>query len=68
MRNPSVHPVARAFELARSGAFRTRSEIARAMESEGYMIGDCDQLSGSALSRQLTAICREMMPRTGNAA
>lgn len=55
---PTGNPVARAFEMAHSGAFRTRSEITKAMEAEGFTIAECDQLAGPSLSRQLTEICR----------
>lgn len=57
------HPVERAFELARTGAWRSRSEIARAMEKEGYTMADVNQLEGTSLTRQLNGLCREARNR-----
>ncbi|MEJ8406111.1 hypothetical protein WKI27_12205 [Brevundimonas vesicularis] len=50
-------PVERAFALARTGRFRNKSEIARAMRNEGYTFGDLIGLEGTALSRQLALLC-----------
>lgn len=43
----------RAFELARSGAFATVSDVKRALRAEGY--GD-EQVTGPQLRRQLREI------------
>lgn len=51
-------PLERAFELADTGAYGTRGQIARAMSREGYSIGELEQLHGPTLSRQLAARCR----------
>ena len=59
-----LHPVERAFELAKGGAFRSRSEISRAMEKEGYTMADVNQLEGTALTKQLNGLCREAQNRT----
>ncbi|WP_420472171.1 MULTISPECIES: hypothetical protein [unclassified Brevundimonas] len=58
-----LHPLERAFELARTGLYRSRSEIARAMEKDGYTMADVNQLEGTALTRQLNGLCREAMAR-----
>lgn len=55
----NLHPVERAFEIARAGACRSRSEIARAMEREGYTMADVNQLEGTALTRQLNDLCKQ---------
>jgi len=68
IKNSTVNPVARAFEMAHSGAFRTRGEIAKAMAAEGFTIAECDQLSGPSLSRQLTEICRAKFRIAGDTA
>lgn len=56
----------RAFELAHTGEFATRSQIGRALEKEGYTIADVSQLAGVGITRQLNALCR--LARTGEAA
>lgn len=56
----------RAFELARTGDYGTRSQIGRALEKEGYTISDVSQLAGVGITRQLNALCR--LVRTGEAA
>jgi hypothetical protein len=53
------HPVERAIEIARSGVYRSRSEIARAMEREGYTMADVNQLEGTSLTRQLNTLCKQ---------
>lgn len=58
-----LHPVERAFELAKTGIYRSRSEIARAMEKDGYTMADVNQLEGTSLTRQLNGLCREAMAR-----
>lgn len=52
------HPVERALEIAKTGAYRSRSEIARAMEREGYTMADVNQLEGTSLTRQLNGLCK----------
>lgn len=47
----------RAFSLARTGAFKSRSDISKALKREGYLLDDLAQLTGPTLSRQLRAIC-----------
>lgn len=49
-------PLERAFELARSGRFRTVSEVKQAVAAEGYAMA---QFQGRSLSRQLSEIIRE---------
>lgn len=48
-------PLERAFELARSGRYRTASEVRRALAAEGYAT---DQFEGRSLSRQLGEIIK----------
>jgi hypothetical protein len=52
-------PVERAFALARTGRFRNKSEIARAMRNEGYTFGDLAYLEGRGVSRQLATLCAD---------
>lgn len=63
-----LHPVERAFEMAKTGVFRSRSEIARAMEKDGYTMADVNQLEGTSLTRQLNGLCREAQSRLPSAA
>ncbi|MFC7377302.1 hypothetical protein [Brevundimonas sp. GCM10030266] len=58
-----LHPVEQAFELARTGLYRSRSEISRAMEKSGYTMADVNQLEGTSLTRQLNGLCREAQAR-----
>lgn len=58
MPGPRPSPVERAFEHARSGRFRTRSEIGKAMEREGYTICEVMQLQGRSVTNQLNGLCR----------
>lgn len=53
------HVIERALALAATGEFRARWAIARALEKEGYTIAEVSQLEGAAMSRKLTALCRE---------
>ncbi|QDH74585.1 hypothetical protein [Brevundimonas sp. M20] len=53
-----LHPVEQAFALAKTGQYRSRSEIARAMEKSGYTMADVNQLEGTSLTRQLNGLCR----------
>lgn len=55
----------RAFTLARTGAFRSKSEIAKALWREGYRLDDLAQLTGPTMTRQLRALCRESQGRSG---
>lgn len=48
----------RAFEMARTGDYATRSHIGRALEKQGYTISDVSQLAGAGITRQLNALCR----------
>lgn len=57
-----VRPLERAFELARTGRFRNKSEIGRAMREEGYTYSDLTYLEGTHLSRQLAALCADARP------
>lgn len=66
MSQMNLHPVERAFEIARTGACRSRSEIARAMEREGYTMADVNQLEGTALTRQLNDLCKQARARSQN--
>lgn len=50
-------PVERAFVLAKTGRFRNKSEIARAMLNEGYSLSDLAYLEGPSLSRQIASLC-----------
>lgn len=52
----------RAFELARSGRYRTVSEVKRAVLAEGYSL---DQLEGRALSRQLSDLIKAEVTQSG---
>ena len=45
----------RAFDLARSGQFRSVSDIRRQLLAEGFYVG---QLTGPSLLKQLTALIR----------
>ena len=56
----------RAFELARTGDYGTRSQIGRALEREGYTISEVAQLAGASVTRQLNGLCRSA--RGGEAA
>ena len=49
-----LSPLERAFQLARSGACRTVSEIRQRLKSEGL---DARQIEGPALTRQLRLLC-----------
>ena len=51
--------VERAFALAKSGRYRNKSEIARAMREEGFTFGDLAYLEGGSLSRQLSSLCAD---------
>jgi hypothetical protein len=53
--DPSKTALERAFDMARSGQFRTAGEIAQAVKREGYVDG---QLEGPALRRQLAALIK----------
>lgn len=48
-------PLERAFELARSGRYRTVSEVKQAVSAEGYPMG---QFEGRSLTRQLGDIIK----------
>jgi hypothetical protein len=48
----------RAFALARTGEFRSKGEIAKALSREGFSVDELRQLHGISLSRQLKEICR----------
>lgn len=52
----------RAFELARSGRYRTVSEVKRAVLAEGYSLA---QLEGRALSRQLSDLIKAKVTQSG---
>jgi hypothetical protein len=56
----SFRPTAleRAFELARSGLFRTASEVARAVQKESYGLDGAAQITGTTVRRQISALCR----------
>lgn len=54
-----LHVVERALELARTGLYRARWEISRALEKEGYTIADVSHLDGPSMSRTLTSLCRQ---------
>lgn len=62
------HPVERAFQMARTGTYRSRAEIAREMGRQGFTISECNQLAMPALSRQLNALCHEARRRAEAAA
>lgn len=47
----------RAFALAKSGRFRSKSEIVRALRSEGLGLDALAQLSGRTLTVQINQIC-----------
>jgi hypothetical protein len=53
--DPNKTTIERAFELAKSGKFRTPSEVKSALSGEGYR---AEQISGPALMRQLREIIR----------
>ncbi|MFC7380056.1 hypothetical protein [Brevundimonas sp. GCM10030266] len=53
------HVVERALELARTGLYRARWDISRALEKEGYTIADVSHLDGPSMSRTLTTLCRQ---------
>ncbi len=48
-------PLERAFELARTGSYRTVSDVKRAVAAEGYAMG---QFEGRTLARQLGDIIK----------
>lgn len=52
-----VRPLERAFALAKTGRFRNKSEVARAMREEGYTHADMAYLEGTSLSRQIALVC-----------
>jgi len=56
MDNNNATALERAFSLARSGACTTVGEIRVALKAEGYTT---EQITGSALSRQLKALIDE---------
>lgn len=51
----------RAFELAKSGRFKSASDLKRAVAAEGYQKS---QLDGPSLTRQLTAIIKSNLVST----
>lgn len=53
------HVIERALELAATGQYRARWDVARALEKEGYTIADVSHLEARAISRELTARCRQ---------
>lgn len=63
MTTPATHPVERAFEMARTGDYRVRAEISRAMGREGFSISEREQLALPSLSRQLNDLCRAACAR-----
>jgi hypothetical protein len=54
----NLHPVERAFQLARTGHFRVRGDISKALEKEGYTVAEVYQLQGAAITRQINDLCR----------
>ena len=54
---PNVTSMERAFELAKSGRFRTTSEIKMRLRAEGYLSNSVD---GHTLIRHLNALMREV--------
>lgn len=58
MRKPHQSPVERAFELARTGAFEQKAQIAVHMVREGWGGHELAQLWGPSMSRQLREACR----------
>lgn len=54
-----ARPLERAFALAKTGKFRNKSEIARAMRDEGYSHADLANLEGASLSRQIASLCSD---------
>ncbi|KQW67071.1 hypothetical protein ASE17_20340 [Phenylobacterium sp. Root77] len=50
----------RAFELARTGEFRTVSELSKQLKIEGYNLV---QIEGDMLKRQLRGICEHAQTR-----
>lgn len=68
MTAPATHPVERAFEMARTGDYRVRAEISRAMGREGFSISEREQLALPSLSRQLNDLCRAAHGRKAEAA
>jgi hypothetical protein len=55
-------PIARAFELARSGTCRNVDDIRRKLEREGYIHVDAHFSSGS-LKKQLVALIEASKPK-----
>ncbi len=53
---PYIDPIERAFTLARSGKFKSTSEIKSALKAEGY---DIATLTGSTLLKQLRGLIAE---------
>ena len=53
---PGVAIVERAFQLARTGQYRTVEGIVRALSAEGYMVG---ALAGPSLRKQLNKLLKE---------
>jgi hypothetical protein len=53
---PNVSSMERAFELARSGRFRTTTEIKMRLRKEGYL---SDSVDGRTLLTHLNALMRE---------
>jgi len=52
---PNQTALERAFELARSGKFKTVSELKTAIGKEGYLVS---QLDGPMLQRQLRVVLK----------
>lgn len=50
-------PLERAFALAKTGQFKNKAQIARAMRLEGYSYADLAYLEGVSLSRQIASVC-----------
>lgn len=57
--DPRPHVVERALQLARSGLYRARWDVSRALEREGYTIADLSHLEGPSMSKTLTTLCRK---------
>ena len=68
MRKPDQRPLERAFELARTGQFKTKSLIATAMLREGFSLDEVAQLYGRELSRQLRMAARAANPQAARPA
>ena len=61
----TVHIVERAYQLAGTGRYKIRSDIARALGGEGYTQTDLQHLQGVAITRDLNRLCKAAQRPSG---